>query len=771
MRWNVLLTAWSSLIPQRRRRYLERRRLRPQIELLEDRLTPTVLPSGFNETLITSQSDLSGPTAMEFSPTGQLWVLEQTGRVKLVRTGTGTDAGTTHTALTLTVDSAGERGLLGIAFDPTYDGAGANTDYVYLYYTTPRTSASDPANNRVSRFTVTGAGTTTPTLGSELLLLDLPPEDEDNNPATDGDTNHNGGALHFGPDGKLYIAVGDHNYDITPQSADVAQTLTTPFGKMLRLNRDGTIPTDNPFFNTATGNNRAIWALGLRNPYTFAFQPVTGRMFINDVGESTWEEINDGIAGSNYGWAGSTSPLWEGFESPPPSWANYRDPIMAFDHSSASGAPAGCAITGGVFSPASGSFPSAYAGKYFFADFCGNFIRMFDPAAPGSVSNPDTSIAFASNVSTGSPVDLKVDAAGNLYYLARGGTGEIYRISYQAPTTPATATFVQVDNSTAGTWQAAYGSEGYRLAQGASSLPAYAQVSLSGNSDYTWAASTTDNRALQKPGASDRLAACWFAGTTFTMDVNLTDGQAHAVSLYVLDWDNYNGGRNERIEVLDAGNGQVLDTHSASGFVGGRYLTWTITGHVQFRITNLNPNPNVVVSGLFFGTTTVTTSASFLQTDNSTAGNWQGVYGADGYRIPQGANSLPAYAQVNLIGNLDYVWAGSTSDPRALRKPGSTDRMASTWFAGNTFTIDVNLTDGQAHRVALYLLDWDNYNGGRNERIEVLNASTGTVLDTRDAAAFTGGRYLSWMLRGHVQLRVTNLNPNPNAVVNGLFFG
>src|SRR5437764_1052410 len=82
----------------------------------------------------------------------------------------------------------------------------------------------------------------TPTLGSPVVIRDLPPE------AEDGDTNHNGGAIHFGVDGKLYAAVGDHNYDTTPQSADVSQILTTPFGKMLRLNPDGTNPSDNPFF-------------------------------------------------------------------------------------------------------------------------------------------------------------------------------------------------------------------------------------------------------------------------------------------------------------------------------------------------------------------------------------------------------------------------------------------------------------------------------------------------------------------------------------------
>jgi hypothetical protein len=188
---------------------------------------------------------------------------------------------------------------------------------------------------------------------------------------------------------------------------------------MLRINSDGSIPNDNPFFNVASGVNRSIWALGLRNPFTFAFQPGAGRMFINDVGQSAWEEINDGIAGSNYGW-----PTVEGPSSNP----SFRAPLFAYGHGSTS--TTGCAIAGGAFyNPMNVQFPASFVGKYFFADLCTGWIRTFDPAA-------STAADFASGIVQ--PVDLKVGADGSLYYLAiNAGNGVVSRIQFTAPTTPA----------------------------------------------------------------------------------------------------------------------------------------------------------------------------------------------------------------------------------------------------------------------------------------------------------------------------------------------
>jgi glucose/arabinose dehydrogenase len=348
-------------------------------------LKAATLPSGFTETQLGSNVGAS-PTAMAFAPDGRLFVCLQGGQVRVIKDGTLLAT----PFLSLSVTFAGERGLLGIAFDPNF----SSNQFIYLYYTT----SSSPVHNRISRFTANGD---VAVAGSETILVDL-----DNLSSA---TNHNGGGLHFGPDGKLYAGVGEN-----ANSAN-SQTLSNRLGKILRYNSDGSIPSDNPFFNTATGANRAIWALGLRNPYTFAFQPGTGRMFINDVGQSTWEEIDDGIAGSNYGW-----PTCEGACSPANS--NFRDPLFQYGHGTSS--TTGCAIVGAAFyNPPVNQFPSSYLGKYFFADLCNGWIRLFDPSA-------GTASAFASGIAT--PVDLQIGPDGCLYYLAQGNGGQVFRVSATA---------------------------------------------------------------------------------------------------------------------------------------------------------------------------------------------------------------------------------------------------------------------------------------------------------------------------------------------------
>src|SRR5439155_121806 len=144
-------------------------------------------------------------------------------------------------------------------------------------------------------------------------------------------------------------------------------------------------------------------------------------------------------------------------------------------------------------------------------------------------------------------------------------------------------------------------------------------------------------------------------------------------------------------------------------------------------------------------------SAAFITTDSATQGTWQGVYGADGYSLANGPASLPAYAAVTLSGQAPFTWVAATADVRALQRPGLTDRFAATWFSVTTFNIDVNLTDGLTHQVAIYGLDWDSTR--RAQRIDVLDATSGAVLDSRTLTGFHAGQYAVWTLRGDVVRR------------------
>ncbi len=337
-----------------------------------------------------------------------------------------------------------------------------------------------------------------------------------------------------------------------------------------------------------------------------------------------------------------------------------------------------------------------------------------------------------------------------------------------AANTGASATFLGADTTAAGNWKGTYGGDGYNIVNNKISYPAYAAVTASGASSWTWNSASGDLRALQDAASTNnRIAATLYNGSTFTLDVNLTDGQSHKVSLYAVDWDSTS--RSERIDVLDA-NGNVLNSQTISAFHGGEYLSWILNGHTQLRITKL-AGSNAVVSGLFFGLGTPvipTSTATFLAADSTTQGNWQSAYGADGYNIINNQASYPAYATVTPSNNATWTWSASTTDPRALRKAttGSTDNIAACWY-GSTFTIGVNLTDGLAHQVSLYAVDWDSTT--RNERIDILDAS-GNILNSQTISAFHGGEYLSWTIQGNVQIQFTNLS-GLNAEVDGLFFG
>src|SRR5262249_37257012 len=152
------------------------------------------------------------------------------------------------------------------------------------------------------------------------------------------------------------------------------------------------------------------------------------------------------------------------------------------------------------------------------------------------------------------------------------------------PPTTATATFVKTDTTTQGSWQSSYGVEGYNVINNSVSYPSYALVAPSGQSNYTWASSTSDVRDLTKAtNTADRIAATGYTGTTFSVDVNLKDSKTHQIALYLLDWDSTT--RAERVDVLDTGTGTVLNTQTATSFNGGEYFVWNVSGHLTFNFT------------------------------------------------------------------------------------------------------------------------------------------------------------------------------------------
>ena len=350
-----------------------------------------VLEPGFVERRIASSPDIRAPHSIKFGPDGRLYLIEQNrGTVRIVQN----DVLLPNPLITIPVITGGSRGLMGIAFDPGFLSNG----YFYVTYST---NAGGIPHNRLSRFTAVG---NTASLASEQVLFD----GED---LADKQM-HYGGDVNIGPDGRIYLSTGDRLLGAN------AQNLNTTWGKMLRFNRDGTIPTTNPFYNQTTLKNRAIWARGLRNPFKFTFQPGTGRMFIGDVGSSSWEEVNEGAMGANYGW-----PTYEG----PGGGAGFTDPVFAYNHNT--GNPSGCAVMGGDFyNPNVAQLPAQFVGTFIFPDHCQGWVKAIDFAHGNAIYPILGGLEQA--------VDLKVDPnSGAIYYIERSVNGVVggglFRVDYQ----------------------------------------------------------------------------------------------------------------------------------------------------------------------------------------------------------------------------------------------------------------------------------------------------------------------------------------------------
>jgi glucose/arabinose dehydrogenase/regulation of enolase protein 1 (concanavalin A-like superfamily) len=347
------------------------------------------LPDGFAKVQLAH--GLHNPTAIAFAPNGDIYIAQQFGPIVLYRGG----AVQATPVITIPVDHGTETGILGLALDPNF----ASNGYVYVAYTDTTPLA------RLSRFTVTGGGTTA-SLASELVLW------HGNEIQA---MHHSINDVHIGPDGKLWFGVGDNDPNITN-----GETLTNAYGKILRLNLDGSVPSDNPFLNIPNAVP-GIYAYGLRNPFRFDFLP-DGRAITEDTGSSFWEELNIIQRGGNYGW-----DFYEGncFS------CGYINPAYAYGHNPIDGAASAVAAYKGNV------FPTQYAHTVFFGDYVRNDIEAvnFDPTYTTEISQT----VFDSSV--GTIADLQEGPDGNLYYVGvyEGSFWKIYPSGSIAPTAAASA--------------------------------------------------------------------------------------------------------------------------------------------------------------------------------------------------------------------------------------------------------------------------------------------------------------------------------------------
>jgi glucose/arabinose dehydrogenase len=378
----------------------------------------------------TAVSGLGQTTDVAFLPDGRMIVTEKTGAVKVV------DGGRVRQIGAFPVDTESEKGLLGVAVDPAFK----RTRRLFFYYSRASSAGgTDQDRHRVVSVRL-GDGGTLDASTEKVLVRGLR-----------GPANHDGGGLAIGPDGLLYVGVGDTgcNSNLPPEppyepTNHFATCLTSANGKILRVGLEGEIPRDNPLasISAATacgatcgaapsglaGPRREIWAWGLRNPWRFAFDPVTGLLWVGDVGEVTWEELTIVERGKHHGW-----PWREGRHGWPrskcrettPDAGDCVEPVYECGRGAGSGADAGCqSITGGTFLPAP-RWPEPLRRRYVFADNVKRRIWTIELTADRRGVVPGSRRELA--VARGMPVSLRTGPDGDVYVAVL--PGEILRIS------------------------------------------------------------------------------------------------------------------------------------------------------------------------------------------------------------------------------------------------------------------------------------------------------------------------------------------------------
>ncbi|HET6464519.1 MAG TPA: PQQ-dependent sugar dehydrogenase [Nitrospiria bacterium] len=354
--------------------------------------------AGFSEQPVVTALDF--PVAMAFAPDGRLFFTERfSGQVRVITDPTSASPRLLPDAVYRfgPVSTFFERGLLGLALDPDF----RNNGYLYVYYShRGRNATTDPYRHRLMRITVKNDRG-----GSPVALLDPLPI---GSASESGAGNHNGGILVFGPDGKLYLSIGDL---ATPRNS---QDLDTFAGKILRLNPDGTAPNDNPFYDSKrpTAARSYVYAFGLRNSFGLTFEPGPAgkaRLFVTENGPATNDELDIIEPGKNYGW---DDDRISGVRNKP----GYVDPILVYHRT--------IAPTGIVFYTGT-RYPEPYRGKLFFADWNEGGIRMVTLTGRDSVVTASVQDDLFRH--RGGVVDLKMGPDGLLYFTTPKG---IYRLIY-----------------------------------------------------------------------------------------------------------------------------------------------------------------------------------------------------------------------------------------------------------------------------------------------------------------------------------------------------
>jgi hypothetical protein len=326
------------------------------------------------------------------------------------------------------------------------------------------------------------------------------------------------------------------------------------------------------------------------------------------------------------------------------------------------------------------------------------------------------------------------------------------------------ASFVGSDSATSGSWRGVYGSEGgSAYPYGIINPPSYVKLSAWQNYPLLWSSSTTDPRALQRPSGSDRFAGAWHGTNFLFYYLNFQDTNTHQVSFYFVDYDRV--GRQQRFELFDNVNGNLLATTNLSNFENGIYLSWNLRGSIRLKLTPIS-GPICLMSAMFFDPPGAN-SATFLGSDTATSGTWKGVYGSAGQTIAAETAALPSYASATFSDATATTWSANTTDPTALERPVQSGRIASSWSNARQYTVALDFTDDALHEVSFYFVDFDNR--ARVQVVDIIDPVSGMVLDSTELENFRSGIWLSYGIKGSVDVRITSLG-TASAVLSGIFF-